>query len=111
MSEVQGCGCGALVEQGLLGRGRATISCWKTLTSSTPLDGAHTRLLQHPTPTLTPLTLQQAPDVLVNDATLQLLVELRPANTQDLSSVSGFGAAALQHFGQPLLTVTQVRGG
>jgi superfamily II DNA helicase RecQ len=49
----------------------------------------------------------QAPDVLVNDATLQLLVELRPATSEDLSSVSGFGAAALQHYGQPLL---QVRG-
>jgi hypothetical protein len=43
--------------------------------------------------------------VLVNDATLQLLVEMRPATLQDLSSVSGFGAAALQHFGQPLLQV------
>jgi hypothetical protein len=51
--------------------------------------------------------LLQAPDVLVNDATLQLLVELRPATQQDLSSVSGFGAAALQHFGQPLLQVVQ----
>lgn len=47
----------------------------------------------------------QAPDVLVNDATLQLLVELRPASLQDLSSVSGFGAAALQHYAQPLLQV------
>jgi superfamily II DNA helicase RecQ len=43
--------------------------------------------------------------VLVNDATLQLLVEMRPADMQDLSSVSGFGAAALQHFAQPLLQV------
>jgi hypothetical protein len=41
----------------------------------------------------------------VNDATLQLLVEMRPANMQDLSTVSGFGAAALQHFAQPLLQV------
>lgn len=53
------------------------------------------------------LSLLQAPDVLVNDATLQLLVELRPASLQDLSSVSGFGVAALQHYAQPLL---QVRG-
>jgi hypothetical protein len=43
--------------------------------------------------------------VLVNDATLQLLVELRPATAEDLASVSGFGAAALLHYGQPLLQV------
>lgn len=49
----------------------------------------------------------QAPDVLVNDATLQLLIELRPSSLQDLSAVSGFGTAALQHFGQPLLAVIQ----
>lgn len=47
--------------------------------------------------------------MLVNDATLQLLVELRPATLQDLSSVSGFGAAALQHFAQPLLQVCGTR--
>lgn len=45
--------------------------------------------------------------MLVNDATLQLLIELRPSSLQDLSAVSGFGTAALQHFGQPLLAVIQ----
>jgi hypothetical protein len=51
----------------------------------------------------------QVPDVLVNDATLQLLVELRPASMADLSSVSGFGSAALQHYAQPLLQVGTVQ--
>lgn len=47
----------------------------------------------------------QAPDVLVNDPALQLLVELRPSSLQELDSVSGFGRSAIQHFGQPLLQV------
>ncbi|WIA16435.1 hypothetical protein OEZ85_013122 [Tetradesmus obliquus] len=47
--------------------------------------------------------LGQAPDVLVNDLTLNSLLELRPATQQQLELVSGFGQAALQHFAAPLL--------
>eukprot|EP00775_Hariotina_reticulata_P009775 gene9775-9932_t len=47
--------------------------------------------------------LQQAPDVLVNDFTLNQLLELRPATIDELQLVSGFGQEALKHFSQPLL--------
>jgi superfamily II DNA helicase RecQ len=47
----------------------------------------------------------QAPDVLVNDATLENLVQLRPSSMGEMRLVSGMGAAALQHYGEVLLQV------
>lgn len=43
--------------------------------------------------------------MLVNDFTLNQLLELRPATIEELQLVSGFGQEALRHFSQPLLQV------
>lgn len=56
-------------------------------------------------PSLLVLSELQAPDTLVNDATLNQMKELRPTTDDELMLVGGFGAKALMHFAVPLLQV------
>lgn len=51
--------------------------------------------------------MMQAPDTLVNDATLNQIKELRPTTDDELVIMGGFGAKALMHFAVPLLQVVK----